>query len=264
MTSLAGVLAKRGQLEEAWTVAENALRLFEQTYGRAPPDTAFAHATLADILLQRGRYREAETRYARALAIREKGGADPHVIAATLQMVAAAQVERGNAAAADASLARALALVGELADEGKKKRDVDGETSALVAAIFETRSAVRLRQDRAGDAAADAERALALREKQGAHNPTVAGALLRLAQAKGKQGRTDEARAALERALRLLPAGHPDVPLVLTELAAARLRSGERHDAESLLQRALALPAIATGPAGVRSRAQVLLAQARR
>jgi Flp pilus assembly protein TadD len=92
----------------------------------------------------------------------------------------------------------------------------------------------------------------------------VAGALLRLAQAKGKQGRTDEARAALERALRLLPAGHPDVPLVLTELAAARLRSGERHDAESLLQRALALPAIATGPAGVRSRAQVLLAQARR
>jgi DNA-binding CsgD family transcriptional regulator len=201
-TLYGGVLVAKGRWAEAETELRAAIRMAE---GAGPASHAEALARLADLRLRQGRLEEAE-----ALLPEHGGGRAAARTAARLQLA------RGEPAAAAGLLERSLT------DDGQP--GIHGERHLRVAAVLETLVAARLAlgdtEDAAAAAARLAELAAADADGQGQVAAMAAQAAARVAAA---EGRPDEARRLLERALGLFSAN--DLPheaaLARAELARA-------------------------------------------
>jgi DNA-binding NarL/FixJ family response regulator len=201
-TLYGGILVAKGRWAEAEVELRAAVRMAS---GAGPASHAEALARLADLRLRQGRLEEAE-----ALLPEHGGGRAAARTAARLRLA------RGEPAAAAGLLERSLT------DDGRP--GIHGERHLRVAAVLETLVAARLTLgDTEGAAAAAArlaELAAADADGQGQVAALAAQASARVAAA---EGRPEEARRLLERALDLFSAN--DLPhettLARAELARA-------------------------------------------
>ena len=82
-------LCKRGQYLEAVDVANDALKVAEETFGSEHPNMALSLSNLAIFYHEQGKYVEADLLYKRALAISEKAlGKDHPEVATVLENMA--------------------------------------------------------------------------------------------------------------------------------------------------------------------------------
>ena len=147
--------------------------------------------------------------------------------------LACLHAERGEVAAAEAEIARALEIARELRLENRFALGV----------IHSTRADIRLAAGRPGDALADAERSLALLVAGGDPNPYVLGVTVRAeVQALMALGRLDDAQRSGEGALSQLGDRLPQMrSLILSALAEALREAGRLEDAYHALARSVEL-----------------------
>ena len=79
-------LQKKGKYAEAVPLAQQAVKLSEDTFGATHPTTAASLNNLAELYRAMGDYAKAEPLYQRALAIREKARGPEHPDTATSLM----------------------------------------------------------------------------------------------------------------------------------------------------------------------------------
>lgn len=90
-------LHQQGRYSEAATVAEEALKVAEETFGADHPDVAQSLNNLAALYQDQGKYAQAEPLYKRALAIMEKAlGPDHPDVATVLENLSKLYKEIGN------------------------------------------------------------------------------------------------------------------------------------------------------------------------
>ncbi len=103
-------LRQAGKTDEAIAVAKRALSLTERRHGRNGGATAQALTTLAELLIEKKRYADAEPLLKRAVAIREKAGPDSPELGDALYALASLYKKQGRTAEAESLLKRSAAL----------------------------------------------------------------------------------------------------------------------------------------------------------
>jgi tetratricopeptide (TPR) repeat protein len=106
----ASALSRDGKFAEAAVFAARALELAEQRFGPQDPVLAQALSNLAYLYLKLNRYSDAESLYARAVAIYEVTGHHEGALWDALQRLAEADRALGRTAESDALLTRARAI----------------------------------------------------------------------------------------------------------------------------------------------------------
>ena len=241
---LANALVLSGKLDEAETLTQRAIELYEKQLGQQHPRTAGAFRTLASIDALRGNDHEAEAHYRRALAADEQTlGQDNAIVAGTLASLAPILQRLGKRPEAKADLARALAIL-------NVKFGSDGVPS--LGALWASAN-LAYEETRYKDARDMADRVRGIRESAlGPNHPSLVASWIFAARVDIAEGRLDAAKIDLDRAAdivdRALPAGHPfnvDLVEAKADLAFAR---GDLGEAEESNRQALAIAGNLFGP----------------
>ncbi len=185
-------LFRQGKFAEATPLAQEWLRIAEETSGLESVNVASPLDYLATLDCQQGRYAEAEPLFKRALATYEMALGPHHPeVAWSLNNLAALYNDEGHYAKAELLYKRALAILEKAL--GPEHPDVATSLNDL-AVLYEN-------QRRYSEAAPLYKRALAIREKAlGPEHPDVAKSLNNLVALYRKQGRHAEAEPLYQRA----------------------------------------------------------------
>jgi CHAT domain-containing protein len=276
-----------GRYGEAEQVAKLCVKMTEKKSTRVDPgDSVGCLVELALTLEAQGRYADALTLYARALAIAEKTVGPKHRnVASVLNNMAGAYSGQGLYYHAVEVYERALAIYEKAL--GREHLDVAktlnnlalvyqqqgrhvealplyerslaisekalGRENLDVARTLNNMAVVYWEQGRRAEAVPLYERSLAIREKaQGREHPEVGATLRNLAIAYQVQGRYAEAVQSYERVLAIfqktLGREHREVGLTINNLAVVYWAQGRYVDALPLYERALAINEKALGP----------------
>jgi tetratricopeptide (TPR) repeat protein len=239
------LLWQTGQLDEALTVGEEALRLGRETLGETNPELARRVDNVGKVLQDLGRLGEASARQEEALAIRRSALPAGHPdIATSLNNLGGVLHALGRRDEALARLEEALAILRAALPAGHP--DIAASLNNLASALAGL--------GRWEDALARQEEALAIRRAAlPAGHPDIATSLNGLGHMLHALGRREEALARLEEALAILraalPAGHPDIGLSLHNLGWVYHQLGKEGEAARLLEESLAIFSAAL-PAG--------------
>jgi tetratricopeptide (TPR) repeat protein len=237
-------LYRQGKYAEATSVAQEALRVAEITFGPEDPDVAISLNNLAMLYQDQGKYAEAEPLYERALRIWAKAlGPDHPDVALSLNNLAMLYKDQGKYAEAEPLCQRAL---------GIKEKALGAEHPDLARSLNNLAELYRA-QGKYAEAEPLHQRALRIREKAlGLDHPDVANSLNNLAELYRAQGKYAEAERLYQRALgieeKALGAEHPDVAVSLNNVALLYHTQGKYAEAEPLCQRALRIWEKALGP----------------
>ena len=264
LNNLATLRLDLGSFAEAQALQLRALAMFEASLGPEHPNVAIALDNLANILHVLGAGDEADALAERALAIRERAFGPVHpAVADSLHNLAIGRLEAGARADARTFAARALAIREQvlppghpdLADSLGVLAGIDHGDGDLAAARVKLERALVILERSLGpnhpniastlhnlalvDRSAAVpwlERALSIRERAlGPRHVRSLEALVRLAEAELRAGRSAAARGRFERALAALTAtAEPDADLLgSTLLGLAMLAIDERRFAEA-------------------------------
>ena len=252
-------LYQQGKYGEAISVAQEALRVAEASFGPEHANVATALNDLAALYREQGRYAAAEPLFKRSLAIREKALGPEHPdVAISLSNLAAMYKDQGQYEAAEPLFKRSLAI----------REKTLGPEHPKVATALNNLALLYRKQGQYGAAEPLLKRALAIREKTlGPNHPDVARSLNNLAELYREQGQYAAAETLYQRALEIQAAAeplykrslamreealepeHPDVAKSLNNLAALYQEQGEYEAAEPLFKWALAIQEKALGSA---------------
>jgi len=234
----------QGKYAEATSVAQEALRVAEATFGPEHPGLARSLNNLAALYKEQGKYAEAEPLHQRALRMWEKALGPEHPdVALSLSNLAVLYYSQGRYAEAEPLFQRALRI----------REKALGPEHPDVAASLNNLAELYDDQGKYAEAEPLFQRALRIWEKAlGPEHPHVATSLNNLASLYYKQGKYAEAEPLLQRALRIrekaLGPEHPDVAISLNNLAELYRTQGKYAEAEPLYQRALRIWEKALGP----------------
>lgn len=227
----------RGLYEQAESLLQRALLIYEQASGLTHPDRAKALNDLAVLYNHQGKYEQAEALLQQALAIREQVlGAEHPETANTLNELAYLYINLGKYAQGEVPLQRALSIREHLL--GTEHPDVAESLNDL--------GLLLVYQGKYTQAEPLYLRALAIRERilEPTH-PNLAETLNNLAWLYSYQGRYEQAEVLYLRALaifeQVLEPTHPHLAASLNNLADVYLNQGRYDEAELLCQRALAM-----------------------
>ena len=237
LTTEAQILLDENRLGEAQVAIEKAIRIFEDVYGAEHPNVGLANGTLAHVLRFQDKTPEAVAAATRTL----------HILEATLGP------ENPKAAGALMTLGQSWTDIGEYA----KARDAFTRADAVFARVFgeihRNRAAalgnlggLELRLHNYEAARVAFATALDITVKnEGADGRSVAGVQMDLARALGGLGRWDDARAAIDDAIRVLTKlgkdGEPWLGGALFDRANLELDRDRPTDALPWAEKALAL-----------------------
>jgi eukaryotic-like serine/threonine-protein kinase len=233
----------RGELEEAQSLGERALALYENALGSDHPEVAHTLNALATIHATRGQHDQSRKLQERALTIQERalGSEHPH-LAIGLNNLGDLLVGLNELDDAEPLLERAIAL-----DEAALGVDHPEVAHAVhnLARLHMTRGDYPRARELFG-------RAIALREKGLADHPLLASSLNGLAGTDFAAGDLESAEANFTRALAIdeavLGPDHLQVSYVLNNLAAVHSRRGSLGEARVLYERALEIRERVLGP----------------
>ncbi len=237
MSRRIGELFQAGQYDQAIPIAQRLVRALEAREGSASVNTATALNSLALLLEDANRLKEAEAQFRRAIAILDKaGGPKQPGYSAALGNLSALLFKANRFADAETLARRALAI-----DErrlGPKHHDLAIRLNNLALLLQST--------FRTAEAEPIMRRALAISEATlGSEHPTVALRLGNLAQILTDLHRRDEAEPLMRRALAIeekkLGPHHSRVALRLNNLALFLDRAENITEAIELMRRALAI-----------------------
>jgi len=283
LSNLGSVALKRRRVDEALTYVHEAIAASANLDGQS--EWVRLAANLGAVLLDTGRYAEAQTHLARALSLAERRyGAEHPRLAAALNNLGTVEKEMGDYSGAETHLQRALAItervhglvhplvatfVRNLGDLYLELGDLDSaerhSTRALevceqrhgaehpeTATACNNLGLVLQTRGRLSDARALFERSIDFQIKAyGAEHPGLAMPLNNLARILETEGDLGRARATFERALRLVEESrgpsHPEVASVVNNLGALLARMGDHTSARPLIERALAIDELAYG-----------------
>ena len=241
---LADLYRLMGRYESAEPFFRRALKVREgvtpeggkrNTDGIDPLDLAQTIRGLGRVLLEQGRYQDAEPLARRALAITEGAlGADHPEVATDLDRLGAVYYRQDRLEEAEPLRARALAI----------REQALGPDHPDVATSLNNLGALYNSQGRSDEAEAHWQRALAIREKVlGPSHPYVASSLTNLGNLYSDQDRLHEAEPLLRRALEIkqqtLDPNHPHVANSLVGLADLLQGQGAFDQAEPLMRAAV-------------------------
>jgi tetratricopeptide (TPR) repeat protein len=230
----ADYLAQRFQLEQARSLLEHALHLWEQTVGPEHPDLVFSLHRLGTIFYEQGSYALAEPLFQRALHIQEHHwGAEHLQVVASLSLLGMLSCEQGNYAQAEPLQFRALSIL---------ERELGAEHARVANPLLRLGNVY---YDQGNYALAEPlyQRALRIWEQQfGLEHPSVAIVLSDLAALFAQQKKDEQADCLYRRALRIWEqaagADYVQVAFPLKGLAELYSRQGRYAEAESLFLRA--------------------------
>jgi len=283
---LTWVLGERmGKFADAHAEARVAQAKIERL-GRQDILQAQLDAQIATILMEEGKYKEAEERAKRVLATREKAlGGDDFSVGEALGDLADIEVGLGAYDEATALYRRALKIIerafggahpkagnlhvnlgttlrasghlDEAVAEYRRAQEIIerslGREHPMLATVSINFGAVLLEQGHEGEAEAQFKRALEIWTKQlGPDHPSTGTAWFRLGNVALKEGRAAEARADYQKTLDIwtakLGAEHPSVSAALDGLGDAYFAEGKPAVALGYYKRALALLEKTVGP----------------
>jgi tetratricopeptide (TPR) repeat protein len=236
-----------GDLSGAQAVLQEAIALAERPpVGPAHPRLADAMRLLGWVLVQRGRYDEADATMQRALTMQEQLlGPDHDEVSQTLSHMGVSCIRQGNFRRAKGLLKRAVAI----AELHVVPNQYSANLSVALNYLAEVYSALK---DYAL-AQSIAEQALALNEQfLGPHHPNVGAGLSTVARCLISRGKLSEAAPLNERALaiceRVYGPKHQQVAAALNNLGHLYRQQGDFARARSVQERALAIQEQALGP----------------
>ncbi|MGE0554410.1 MAG: tetratricopeptide repeat protein [Gemmatimonadales bacterium] len=232
---IASVLLDQGEFAAAESVARRVLTSRRRALDAGDRRVTDAMTNLAAILERTSQADEADSLYARALAIERRRG-DQSAVAGTLGNLGVFRLARGDPAEATKLLEEAVAIDRALHGEEHTRTATDLQNLAAAlsqAAAFD--SAERL-----------LERVVEIRERLlGPDHPLVANALALLAGAVGGRGRLDSAATLERRVLELrraaLGEAHPKVAEAWNSLAVGAYRRSRYQEAAAHIERAVAI-----------------------
>lgn len=237
-------LYQENKYSAAIPLAQETLRVAEDTFLPGDPNVATSLNDLAALYLALGRYNEAEPLFKRALAIDEKAlGPDDPGLATDLGNLAALYKKQGRYSEAESLYKRSLELRERVL--GPEHPDV-ARSLFILAELYDD-------QGRKADAEPLYRRALAVREKTFApDHPAVTQSLNSLAVLYYGQGRYAEAEPFFKRILAIdeetLRPGDQMIAADLNNLSALYHKQGRYSEAEPLDKRALAIREKVLGP----------------
>ena len=231
---VAGILADRGEWDEAERLASRARKLWERSSDPETPDLARALMTLAEIRFAAGDVSETRKLLGRAARLAERPGASPVLRAAVQARRGALWLALGHYGEAEPALERALELAEDL---GGPEHPALVPLSRILADCYRLRHRLR-------EAAATYERALRIAEKTyGTDLLSLLPVLAGLAEVAERQ--EDDARAvslharALSLVEKSLDDSDPRRFQYLCQLAAFHARRGDTGRAEHLFHETL-------------------------
>ncbi len=247
MWQLSATKRNVGDLPGAQAVLQQAVTLAEQPpVGPAHPRLAQALRDLGRVLMQRGRFDEADATMQRALTMQEQLlGPNHDEVSQTLSHMGVSCIKQGNFRRAKGLLKRAVAIA-ELHVVPNQYPDKLSVALGYLADVYYHLEDYALAQS-------IAEQALALDEQfLGLHHPNVAAGLSTLVACLEGQGKLSEAVPLQQRGLaiceRVYGPKHPNVAVALGNLSVLYLNLGDLARAKSVQERALAIREQAFGP----------------
>jgi CHAT domain-containing protein/Tfp pilus assembly protein PilF len=233
-----------GQVDEAISLADRALKLAEKELGPDHGAVGLSFATLAQLYDQKADYNRAESFYQQALVVAEKpnSGLEASFVATLLNGLGHVYDVKGDYARAEPLYKRALAI---------QEKTLGPENSALAMTL--TNLGVLYQTTGNYDAAEQLlQRALAIREKNNAEEFFIIQSLKSLASLYEVRGNYDQAGSLLLRAVtRLEKLVGPDNPILapsLSDLALHYKNQGDFVKAGPLYERAITILEKAGGP----------------
>lgn len=234
-----------GQIDEAISLAERALRIAEKELGAGHSAVVICLATLGRLYEQKEDYKLAEPYYLRALAIAEKpnSGLEPFFIATLLNSIGRLSDLRGDFLRAEPLYKRALEI----------QEKTLGPDDVQVATTLTNLGEMYQAKGNYAQAEQLLQRALAIREKAaGTEGIFIIQSLKSLASLYETTGEYDKAGALLQRVVtkleKLLGADNPIIAAALSDFALHFKNQGDYVKAEQLYQRAIAILEKARGP----------------
>jgi len=214
LVARAEALISQGEYDQAETLHDRVLSIYERTLGLEHPLTATGLSNLGNVRYLQGKFSDAETAHRRALGIREKVLGPNHPDTATsLNNLANVLFEQGKDERSSAAEQRARASSGQ-----------------RVQSVSEVEGLYR--------------RALAIQERSlGPDHPSLANTLNNLAALLDQQGKFTESEPLQRRALVILEKAlgplHPDTAATLTTLAVSLDRQNKTVESEQVYMRAV-------------------------
>jgi CHAT domain-containing protein/tetratricopeptide (TPR) repeat protein len=233
----ANELQERGKYDEGISVAEEAVRVAESTFGADDTNVAVSLNLLAMMYDDQEKYVDAEPLFKRSLAIVEKAlGRDDPEVASALSNLATLYLEQDKFAEAEPLAKRSLAI----------REKTLAPDNPDVASGLEDLSEVYEKERRYAESEALAKRSLAIREKTlEPDDPGMFASVHNLALLYLDSGRYAEAEPFYQRSLaireRVLGPDDLDVAVSLDDLAAVYVEEGKYAEAEPLAERGLAI-----------------------
>jgi tetratricopeptide (TPR) repeat protein len=236
-----------GDLPGAQAVLQQAVALAEQPpVGPAHPRLAQAMRQLGLVLMQRGRYDEADATMQRALTMQEQLlGPDHDEVSETLSNMGLSCIQQGNFRRAKGLLKRAVAIA--------ELHVVPNQFPAKLSTALGYLAEVYIKLEDYALAQSMAEQTLALDEQfLGPHHPNVGVGLTKVAECLRQRGKLSEAAPLYERALAIFERAfgptHQQVAVALANLGDLYCDQGDFARAKSVQERALAIVEQASGP----------------
>lgn len=237
-------LYRQGQYQQAFALADEALKFSESKLGPEHPETATCLNNLGGMYLHLGHYTNAEAAFRRGLEIREKvlGPEHPYT-ARNLQNLGTVYMDMGKYTNAEPLLQRALTI----------NEKVIGPEDMATAMSLGCLGVLYQQMGNYSKALTYDERSLAIREKALDPNaPDTAKALNNMASIYIAMGEYGKAEPLLQRGLaiyeQLLGPEHPDTGSALQALGTLYYLMGDFAKSESFYQRALAVQEKNPGP----------------
>jgi esterase/lipase superfamily enzyme len=177
LNAQAAKLRQAGKIDKAIVVAKRALNLTQRRHGRNHVATAAALTTLAELLIEKKRYAQAEPLLKRALAIRKRSK-NKKEIARALDNLAKLYAKQGRKAQAKQMADRAGALRGEKAVPSGRVEKREGGGVATKEAKPKVTAAKKAMEEAEAKSAAKAAKPRAMHPKRRAYHrkaPPLAG-----------------------------------------------------------------------------------------
>jgi tetratricopeptide (TPR) repeat protein len=225
-----------GQLEDALTIALEAITVNETTYGPRAPDVAMAYGNLGAIYHSLSRFDEAVEANQRAADIMPiaLGAEHPYVIKVLVSLTQV-QTMTGRWDAAEANIQKALEL-------GER---VLPEDSPEMNRVLRTLAQMRATRDDPESALAFQQRVIDVQERTGVRDGVYVWDLVKLGEFLVTAGRHEEARTRLDEALELQTSRDDDDDVMTGQIHATIAylwhETGAMKEADASFQRAIAL-----------------------
>ncbi len=243
LVMLSSLHSLRGEPDEALTMMEEVLRIYDRAGLSGNPDYAISEANLALMYQRAGRMEDADHAATEALGKLEATLGPTHFLTgATFARLANVRDELGRTADADSLFQRSIATLEAGAAGNLNLPVVMGDYAGFLR-----------RHGRLSESEAAARRALGAAVRiVGESHPVYAGALLRIGDVARDQGRVEEAVELQGRAhdilTRTLGPENPQTHRAAVSLARSWMASGLTAEAESLLLRTHEAAVAARGP----------------